>query len=640
MLPRVLKWLLVVLAALAVLVVIVAMLPNWNWLRGPIADYVSAKTGRALEIGGDLKVDLGWRRIGVQVGDITFSNPEWAEKENMISVRNAAADVRVAPLFGLELVLDDVRLDRAQIDLEKSRDGRKNWLLDREQRDAESRVIVRQLAIKDGRVDYRDPANKTDLSAEVATGTPDDPELLRFRVQGQYVGLDLFAAGTGDRVLALRDTDSPYRLNVTGGVGPTAVRAGGSITNLVKPTALDLQIDLRGQSLAELYPVLGIVLPDTPPYRTAGRLVHTPGMWRYEKFDGRVGKSDIAGTLRVDVRGERPYLVADIGSKLLNLADLGPMVGAGPRPRGAAAPTGRVLPDEPFRTERWNRMDADVKFSAGSITRPEALPLRKLATRLQLQNGLLTLDPLRFDVAGGTLAGSIRLDGRASPIRAAADLKARKLNIAQLFPELDLDKTSVGEFNGNIDLKGRGNSVAAMLGSADGEIALVAGRGAISKFVMEAAGLHLLEMLKIKLTGDEPIQLHCAIAAFDVKKGVMRTDVLVLDTDVIRIDGSGTGTINLDQETLDLTVVPKTKKFRLFALNTPLHLQGRFADPQLGLDKGALALRGGAALALGAINPALALLPLIETGPETDSNCRRLIEEAAKPGQAGSNGRR
>lgn len=639
MLPRILKWLLIALAALAVLVVILAVLPNWNWLRGPIANYASAKTGRTLQIGGDLKIDLGWRRIGVQVGDITFANPEWAEKDSMITVKNAAADVAVAPLFRLDLVLDGVRLNRAQIDLEKSPDGRKNWLLDREQRDAESRLVIRHLAIEDGRVDYRDPTKKTNLSAEVSTRTAEDAAPLRFRVQGQYLGLDLFASGTGDRVLALRDTDRPYRLNVTGGVGPTAVRANGSITNLVKPSALDLQIDLRGQSLAELYPVLGVVFPDTPRYRTAGRLVHTPGVWRYEKFAGRIGKSDIAGTLRVDVRGERPDLVADVRSTHLNLADLGPVVGAGPKTEGAGA--GRVLPSEPFRTARWNRMDADVKLSAGSIARPEALPLHKLATRLQLQDGLLTLDPLRFDVAGGTLAGSIRLDGRASPIRAAADLKARKLKIAELFPKVELDdKASIGEVNGDIDLKGRGDSVAAMLGSADGHVALVAGSGYISKFIMEAAGLHLLEMLKLKLTGDEPIQLHCGIAAFDVKKGVMRPDVLVLDTDVVRIDGTRASTVNLDKETLDLTVVPKTKKFRLFALNTPLHVRGRFSDPELGLDKGALAVRGGAALALGIVNPVLALLPLTETGPEADSNCRRLIEEAKTPGRVDANGRR
>lgn len=643
MLPRVLKWLLIALAALAVLVLILVALPNWNGLRGPIANYVSAKTGRALQIDGDLKVRLGWRRIRVQVGDITFSNPEWAKKENMITVKNAAADVAVAPLFGLEFVLDDVRLDRAQIDLEKSRDGRKNWLLDREQRNDKFRVVVRHLAVRDGRVDYRDPAKKTDLSAEVSTATAEDAAPFRFKVQGQYVGLDLAASGTGDRVLALRDTDRPYRLNVTGGLGPTNVRAKGAITNLLKPTALDLQINLRGQSLAELYPVLGVVFPDTPPYRTAGRLVHTSGMWRYEKFDGRVGKSDIAGTLSVDVRGERPYLVADVRSAHLNLADLGPVVGAGSGSgdgaEGAAATTGGVLPREPFRTARWNRMDADVKLSAGSIARPEALPLHKLATRLRLDNGLLILDPLRFDVAGGTLAGLIRLDGRASPIRAAADLKARKLRIAQLFPKVELNKTSIGEINGDIALKGRGNSVAAMLGSADGHVALVAGSGYISQFIMEAAGLHLLEMLKLKLTGDEPIQLHCGIAAFDVKNGVMRPDVLVLDTDVIRIDGTRTGTINLDKETLDLTVVPKTKKFRLLALNTPLHVQGRFSKPRIGPDKAALALRGGAALALGAINPALALLPLTETGPEADSNCRRLIKEATMPAQAGPKGR-
>lgn len=638
MLQRAPLWLVTVLVVVAALVATAAAVPNWNWLRGPITHAVSVKTGRTLKIGGDLDLALGWRQAHIRAARVTFSNPTWATRKNMVDVEDAALDIALLPLFRRRIIIDDVRLDHAALAFEKSRDGRKNWLLDRNQRDDKARVVVRHLAISDGRIAYDDPARGTRLDARIATsqgGQDKTTAPLRFRVQGRYRGQALVAKGSGDSVLALRGTSTPYQVNVTGQIGPTTVSAQGRITNLLKLSAVDLQIALRGDSLAELYPLLGVVFPETPPYATRGRLLHSAHQWRYEKFAGRVGKSDIAGTLRVDTGGARPYLMAELNSRRLNFSDLGPLVGTRTSVR-AAAPSvppspQRVLPDTAFRTERWTRMDANVTLKAESIVRPEALPLNRLSTHLQLRDGLLTLDPLRFDVAGGMLAGSVRLDGRESPIRAAALLKVRKLKLGRLFPTLERTNTSIGEFNGNIDLKGRGDTVAAMLGSADGHLTLVIDGGEISKLMMETVSLHVLEMLQLKLAGDEPVRIRCGIADFGVAKGVMQADTLVLDTDITRIDG--VGLIDLGQEALDLTVRPTTRKLSLVALRTPIRLQGSFAHPQVSLDKGMLAMRGLSAVALGVVNPALALIPLIDAGPGAVSECRRLIEEAKRPGR-------
>lgn len=621
---------------LAILLVVAANVRNWNALREPIAHAVHAKTGRTLRIGGDLDIGLRWPYVQVQAADVTFSNPSWARRPNMIEVRQTTVDLAIFPLFRGQIVFQDVQLDQAALAFEKSRDGRRNWLLDHRQRDSQARVAIRHLAVSDGRIEYDDPAQDTRLSARITTskrgpGRASAP--LTFTVQGRYKGEPLVAQGAGDTVLALRDETRPYHLNVSGKIGQTAVGADGHITNLLKLSAVDLRIVLRGASLAQLYPLVGVVFPDTPLYRTRGRLVHGPHQWRYEKFSGEMGRSDIAGSLSIDTGGRRPLLSASLASTRLDISDLGPLVGAGHAGEGSAAkpaPTG-ILPSKAFRTQRWNHMDADVTLSAGSIERPEALPLHRLATHLQLRDGRLRLDPLQFDVAGGTLAGAVRLDGRASPIQAAAKLQARKLQLAQLFPTLDRSMESIGEFNGNIDLKGQGDTVAAMLGSANGQVSLLIDGGEISKLMMETVSLHLLEMLQLKVTGDEPVRIRCGIADFGVKQGVMQPDILVLDTDVSRIDGSGW--IDLGQERLDLTIVPKSRKLSLVALRTPIHVQGSFAHPQASLDKGKLAMRGLGALALGAVNPALALLPLIDAGRNADSECRRLIGEVRMPGR-------
>lgn len=631
---RVLVALAVVFGLLLVSVLALMSISNWNWLREPLARQVETRTGRSLTIGGDLEIHLGWPDTRVRMAQVTFANPPWAHGRNMFSARNVQFDLAVAPLFRRAIVFERVELDRAAIALEKSADGRKNWLLDRRQSDDRARVDIRHLAVRDGRLRYRDPGQKTLLDARIATReasreSTDKPVYpLVFEVSGRYKGQTLDARGGGGSVLSLRDSATPYPLHVEGRVGSTRVGARGRVTNLLKFSAVDLDIRVRGDSLARLYPLLGIVFPDTPPYATRGRLRHEARWWRYEKFSGKVGRSDIAGSLEVDNAGRRPELTATLSSAHLDLADLGPLVGAASSATAPETPrqTGRVLPDTPFRTARWDRMNADVRLRARSIKRADALPISDLNTHLKLRDAVLTLDPLAFGVAGGTFAGTVTLDGSRAPIRAKANLDARKISLVRLFPTAKLDNTSFGQINGRVRLQGRGDTVADMLGTADGQVGLVVDGGQISKLMMETVSLHLLEMLQLKLTGDESVRIRCGIADFGVKQGVMNANALVLDTDIVRIDGQGR--IELDEEQFALTIEPKPKKLSLVALRTPIHVEGSFVDPRVSLDKGKLALRGLGAVALGAVNPALALMPLIDTGSGKDSDCSRLIAEA------------
>jgi uncharacterized protein involved in outer membrane biogenesis len=623
---KVLAW---IVATLILLIVVAFVLPNWNWLRAPLSSLVHAKTGRELRIGGDLIVRPGWPALSVNGADISFANPDWARGRQMLTVRHATINLSLPSLLCLHIALNRVHLDHTMLDFERSVDDRKSWLLDREQNDDQSQIKIRSLLVTDGQLAYYDPQQSTDIQATIATPlnlNDQTSEPLVFTASGRYKGQPLNATGHGAGVMALRDSDSPYLFKVAGHIGPNAINADGSITNLLKLSKVDIAINLSGGSLAELYSVLGIVLPDTPAYSTHGRLIHYDGVWRYQDFSGTIGKSDIAGSLQVDHRSARPLLTATLNSRLLKLADLGPLVGTS-NERSPTQPSGHVLPATPFRTDRWSRMDADVTLTAASIERPAAVPLNRLHTRLLMSDAVLTLEPLQFDVAGGTLSGKVRLDGRQNPIRASADLRVRQLKLAQLFPTLDSSRASVGIINGDIDLQGNGNTVAAMLGDANGNLSLVMGTGRISKLAVEAASLHLLEILQLKLTGDQPITINCGVAGFNVKTGVMHSSILLLDTDISRLQASGT--VNLADETLDLELTPRSKKLSLVALRTPIHINGSFRKPDVGIDKGKLALRGLGAVALGVLNPVLALLPLVDTGPGPANQCGKLIAEVS-----------
>lgn len=630
------KWLGYLLAAIIVIIVLFMLFFDWNWLRHPIERAVTDKTGRALTINGNLDVKLGWPVTRIQVTDITFANPAWAQQPLMFSVKRVDGGIRLPQLFERQFWLSTVKLTQPQVFLEQSPDGRKNWLLDRNQKDESAQAKIDRIELDKGHLTYSDPAQKTQIQAALSTHQtgPQDTGTanIQFKAQGEYKGMPLNASGSGGTILALSDQTTPYPINIKATIGHTQLQADGTVTSLTRFSAVDLNMVLKGDSLDQLYPLIGIALPRTPAYSTKGHLLHSARQWRYEKFAGRIGKSDLAGNMQIDSRGKRPFLRGDLTFQVLNLADLGSPVGMSKQNSGqsTAAPPGQqkggVLPDLPFRTERWNSVDADVKIQAKRIQRAKALPIENLVTRLQMRDSILTLDPLKFGVAGGTLAGAITLDGQHDPIQAKLNIHARKLMLNQLFPTIKLSKTSIGQINGDFDLHGNGNAVSKMLASSDGKVVLLIDGGEISKLMLETAGLHLWEILQLKLTGDKVIKLNCAVADFNVKKGVLQTRTMLLDTEITTI--TGTGDIDMAQETLNLDLVPHTKVISPIALRSPIYIRGKFSKPAISIDKTKVALRSAGAIALGVVNPFLAIIPLLDTGPGKNSECGRVIEEA------------
>jgi uncharacterized protein involved in outer membrane biogenesis len=644
-LPRSLKWIAGVVLAPIVLAAVFIAIFGWNWLRGPIERMALDKTGRELVISGDLQLKFGWPLPRIHAGAVTFANPAWAREKQMVAADAAEVAIDLPQLLLRNIVLPEVRLERPVVFLEQGKGGRKNWLLDLNQQDEQARIRIDRLTLDDGRLGYDDAGQKTSIRSELSTGlsttnTQSAGAGLTFTAQGQYKGLPLKAHGNGGPVLGLRDEGTPYPLKAELTVGHTGVKAEGTITSLLKLSAMDMRLALRGDSMAQLFPLLGIAFPETRAYVTDGRIVHSERTWRYEKFSGRVGDSDIAGTFQFDTGGKRPAMKADLVSKLLDFADLGPLIGArpgsveaakqaAPAPSKVAAPTpaqARVLPDMPFKTDRWDSVDAEVTLKAKTIRRAKELPLEDLDAHLSLRDSVLTLDPLNFGVAGGHLNAVIALDGRKDPIQAHAQVRARKLLVAKLFPTVELSQTGIGQVNGEFDLAGKGNSVGRMLASSSGKVGLVVANGEISKMMMEKVGLHLWEILMLKVSGDKLVKLRCGVADFSVKDGIMHADALIFDTEVTTI--FGTGSIDLGEEKLDLTLNQKTKNTSPVALRSPIYVRGSFARPEVEVDKGRVAARALGAIALGIVNPLLTLIPLVDAGPGKDSDCGQLVRDA------------
>jgi len=145
----------------------------------------------------------------------------------------------------------------------------------------------------------------------------------------------------------------------------------------------------------------------------------------------------------------------------------------------------------------------------------------------------------------------------------------------------------------------------------------------VSHAVMAAASLDGGKLLPLLVKGDEPINVRCAAVSMAVDKGIARSQLLVFDTESVRVDGSGA--LDLTSERFDLELKAKPKRPSLLSLRAPVYVEGTFREAKIAVSPGTL-LRGGAAAALTVLNPLAALLPLIEPGEGEDADCRQSLK--------------
>ncbi|ART63254.1 AsmA family protein [Kushneria marisflavi] len=486
----------------------------------------------------------------------------------------------------------------------------------------------------DQKTDSNDPASADNRSASKNSATTGERDFrFAWQLKGTWRGSALDGKGRLGGPTALRE-GGRFPLEVHLASGNSRLDVIGTLNDPMAPAGLDLQVGIAGDNLGDLYTLTGVVLPQTPPYATKGHLTadlnHPDGAtYEYRDFDGTIGDSDIHGSLRYVNGDPRPTLTGELVSKQLRFADLAPLVGADNKDTGNSVnpdqPADKVLPVSKFNTDRWDTMDADVRFRAQNIVHGESLPLSDLSTHLVMDNGEILLDPLSFGVAGGHLNTTLRLSGQESPLRARIDMHARGLHLSEILPN-DSDLTQgLGEINGDATLTGRGNSVAALLGSSDGELQLLIEQGRISRNLMELAGLNVGNYLIGELFGDEEVAIHCAAADLQFNDGMVRPRIFTIDTDnaIINVEGA----VNLASEQMDLTIKPESKGFRIFTLRTPLYVSGTFKNPSPGVEAAPLIARGAAAVALGTLAaPVAALGALISPSAGEKSQCGALIQ--------------
>lgn len=630
---RALTWAGWALLALVLAVVLFLAFFDLNRLRGPIAEWASARLGRTVAIRGPLAVDWSWTPR-FTVGGVELADAAWSKRREMFTLKRAEVSLSLPELFKGHLVLPDILIDQPRLNLERDAKGRANWDLGLAAPSAppDPRWVPRlgRVRLTGGHLLFQDAAEDAELDLDLAaTAGGAGEQAMTVDGTGRMRRERFTLAARGGSPLALKAKGKPFPVQLEVAYGPTGAKVEGSFDDPLRLAGPDLRFEAHGPDLAALRPFTQLWIPKTPPYRFSGQVNRRGERWLVRDFAGQLGGSDLAGDMSFMMRQGRPFLDGDLVSGKLDFKDLAGFIGADPRP--TAPPRPRLLPDEPYDVAGLRVADADIRFRSSHIVTPK-MPVDAVLARVQMERGVVEVDPAEATLGFGKVASKIRLDARAAKIKAEVSAKVDKVPFRRLLAGTRFEAQSGGLIMGKADIDTVGNSVAEMAAASDGGVTLVMERGRISELIMEAAGLDIAEIVGIVATGrDRAMPVDCLVGDFILSDGVAKAKLLLLDTADTRLQGAGQ--VDLHDEALDLRFVAHPKDPSVFSARTPLRIEGTLKQPKPRPEVLPLAARAAASVALGAaLTPAAAVLPWIELGLGQDSPCRNLVNAAEKAG--------
>lgn len=391
-------------------------------------------------------------------------------------------------------------------------------------------------------------------------GITGESKLTNFEIAGGGVNEPMRIASASLAITPDQISAAPFSLTA----GPTRVTASGVVKNYTKDLAADITIDApnaRIEDLAALgkaYGFDGINAKGVISFRAR---ISDDMAVSIDKLSAKIGESHIEGS--VQSRGNAVNI--DLKADKLSTAEM----------RQWYTATGG-----PSKT----RLTGTVAIGRAIV---DAQVLENVKSGLQMQGGVMKLDPLTADVNGGRMAGALIVQNETVAFRGKFD-----------HVELGtLTKAVSGPVTADADI--RFTPGTDLLKSLDGSLTLAIDKGKIMPVNLIGALGGLMK--------DGPTPFVAVRGKLNFAQGIATTDEIALDLD--RAAAKFSGKMNLVEQSLDLRLLTtmnkqlseelaKTAVGNLLAaaiaspageLMMPSLVRGTFAKPVITPDAGAVA---------------------------------------------------
>jgi uncharacterized protein involved in outer membrane biogenesis len=528
----------------------------------------------------DLRLLTG--RPSVSVTGLTVSAPAWAGKAPLLEARRVNITFSWGALLTGRAAVRTIDLDRPVVRMVRLSPEQQSWPAGKGGGDGLRGV--RRLNIVEGRVILDDRPRQMALSAAFSHTSADPTRPLAVSAQGQIKGGEIVLQARGGPLNG-RGRREPYPFEANIRDGEARIAISGVSDRPLSFSGFDLAVQASGPNLVVLEYLVDLGTPNSTPFTVTGRVKRVGDVTSATIAKGTLGQSDLIGTIVSDGSKARRVLRIDLTAQTLHMRDVASILAD--RPSHAVArvtpggptqrpPGARLLSENPLDLARFNEKDAVIKLSAQRFVTDTLAPGR-LSVAGTLDRGVFTLKPLTVDYASGRLEAAMTMDLKRPVLAMTLDTSVRSAEIATLAPGLaDL---LGGEADLRVQLKGSGRSWRQIGASADGDLTLKLKDGEFQRSKANLlSGAVAQAAISALANRDARTELTCALGDADIRSGRITSRNITLVT------GAGTavidGAVDLDRETIDLTVYGRPSGFRLFTVSSPVQVSGSLADPQ------------------------------------------------------------
>ena len=398
------------------------------------------------------------------------------------------------------------------------------------------------------------------------------------------------------------NTSEQYNYILHAETGAANVDINGSLEGLAVPEKLELGISIKAANLTDFNNLAQTELPDQGPLDISAKLQLQKKNIAVNDLKVSLKDQSADGNLALklpenddqptELNGRLDISLLDLTFLFPETAEL-PAEGESPAPAAEAAPeeeektekaeteksstdeassSDRLFSAEPILTKQLRAYDIDLAVNAREIKFQKS-DLKDVQFVVKLKDGLLIADPIQGAGGAGKIKGVIRIDGQTEVPEMDVDINIVEVPMPNLGGKLDFD----------VDLVGKGKSVAELMGSLNGQMLLVMRDGKIEGALVQKFGSGLLSFAKEK----GYTELECGTVRVDVKDGVANFDNR-LAAQLTEVTWRGGGQINLKTEELGIGIAAKPRKGIPISISGELsslvYIGGTLKNPKVGLN--------------------------------------------------------
>lgn len=430
-----------------------------RWFSDFLSDKLSSTFGQEVEWKGPLHIDWSLSPT-VRVEQLRVDNPDWAQHDHFVAADQITARIELLKLVKGVVAVDFLQLEQPRAHLMQSAEFGSNWAMfiseDKPTKDPMFTVKLRELMVLDGQVTYLEPAENTDLSARI---TSPGGEQLRIIGDGQLQGEPLQLRVNGDPltevVTRAVDRAKPEPASAYSLIGrfewkDHQLRLDGTTGSLTELKQLQFDLSVAGPNARALSQLAGADAY-AAPYQLQANVEHEQNQWTISDLSGEMGESSFRGEMRYDTSGSRPSITADVDISEINLDRLSTdpdTADVADTPRGQQALMDKLHQMlAPLR-----QYDAEIVVDVGQLQKQQIV-VQKLHADVMLEDGTLTVEPLRFTTGGGQVLAKVEVNASPEVPKGEAIIQLESVDLGQALAPAGYKElgTLTGEINTQLD---------------------------------------------------------------------------------------------------------------------------------------------------------------------------------------------